>query len=200
MECPDESGAGIASNNNYMCNKFFVLIILMVFISCKKDAIPKPAAYLTLEYPVARYVQFEDDCPFEFEMNDVAIVKKKSGCNFEINYPKMKATLYLSYKAVNNDVKLLLKDAQKLTYEHVIKADNIIEQPYLNKDKRVFGMFYSVNGNAATNAQFYATDSTKHFLDCAVYFYAKPNFDSIFPATDYIKNDMRKLLETLKWK
>ncbi|MEY4085507.1 MAG: hypothetical protein RL074_1294, partial [Bacteroidota bacterium] len=52
----------------------------------------------------------------------------------------------------------------------------------------------------ATNAQFYATDSTKHFVTGSVYFYAKPNFDSIMPATSYIKNDMQRLLETLKWK
>jgi hypothetical protein len=37
-----------------------------------------------------------------------------------------------------------------------------------------------------TNSQFYATDSTKHFVQ-GTYFYAKPNFDSIMPATSYIK-------------
>ena len=60
-------------------------------------------------------------------------------------------------------------------------------------------MFYQVRGNAATNAQFYATDSTKHFVTGSVYFYAKPNFDSIMPAADYIKNDMQRLMETIQW-
>jgi hypothetical protein len=32
-----------------------------------------------------------------------------------------------------------------------------------------------------------------------VYFYAKPKFDSIMPAADYVKNDMQRLLETIKW-
>jgi hypothetical protein len=31
-------------------------------------------------------------------------------------------------------------------------------------------MFYQVDGNAATNSQFYATDSTKHFLTAAFTF------------------------------
>ena len=93
-----------------------------------------------------------------------------------------------------------MRDAQKLTYEHVIKADDIIEQPYINGDKKVYGMFYQVSGNAATNAQFYATDSVKHFVTGSVYFYAKPNFDSILPAESYLKNDMQRLLETIKWK
>jgi gliding motility-associated lipoprotein GldD len=101
---------------------------------------------------------------------------------------------------VNNNIKLLLQDAQKLTYEHVIKADDILEQPYINMEKRVFGMFYQVNGNAATNTQFYVTDSTKNFVTGSVYFYAKPNFDSIMPAASYIKNDVQNLMESLKWK
>jgi gliding motility-associated lipoprotein GldD len=94
----------------------------------------------------------------------------------------------------------LLRDAQKLTYEHVIKADDILEQPYINLEKRVFGMFYQVDGNAATNTQFYVTDSTKNFVTGSVYFYAKPNFDSIMPAASYIKNDVQNLIESLKWK
>jgi hypothetical protein len=53
----------------------------------------------------------------------------------------MKATIYLTYKPVNNNL-IALKDAQKLTFEHVIKADDILEQPYLNPEKKV-GCFTS---------------------------------------------------------
>jgi gliding motility-associated lipoprotein GldD len=112
----------------------------------------------------------------------------------------MKATIYLTYKPVNNNINKLLRDAQKLTYEHVIKADDILEQPFINPDNKVYGMFYQVDGNAATNSQFYVTDSIKHFVTGSVYFYAKPNFDSIMPAASYIKNDMQRLMETMKWK
>jgi gliding motility-associated lipoprotein GldD len=168
--------------------------------SCKDDVIPKPSGYLRLDYPMAKYADFENNCPFTFEMNADAFIKGEKDCGFTITYPKMKATIYLTYKPVNNNLIALLKDAQKLTFEHVIKADDILEQPYLNPEKKVYGMFYQVDGNAATNSQFYATDSTKHFLTAAVYFYAKPNFDSIMPAASYIKNDMQRLLETLKWK
>jgi len=34
----------------------------------------------------------------------------------------------------------------------------------------------------------------------SVYFYAKPNFDSILPAAQYLKEDMRRIMETLEWK
>ena len=171
-----------------------------VVFSCKNEVLPKPSGQLRLDYPVAEYVHFENACPFTFDINSIAIIKEKSDCNFTINYPKMKATIYLSYKPVNNNINLLLKDAQKLTYEHVIKADDILEQPFQNKNNKVYGMFYQVDGNAATNAQFYVTDSVKHFMDCSVYFYAKPNFDSVMPAASYIKNDMQKIMESLRWK
>lgn len=176
------------------------ILLVLTLISCKNDVLPKPASYLRLDYPEAKYVNFENNCPFAFEMNEDAIIKGEKECGFAITYPKMKATIYLTYKPVNGNIDKLLRDAQKLTYEHVIKADDILEQPYLNPQKKVYGMFYQVDGNAATNSQFYVTDSTKHFLIGSVYFYAKPNFDSIMPAASYVKNDMQRLMETLKWK
>ncbi|MFV8391601.1 gliding motility lipoprotein GldD [Flavobacterium sp. LB2P6] len=177
-----------------------IVIMSLLNFSCKDDVLPKPASYLRLDYPEAKYVNFENECPFTFEMNSDAIIKKDTNCGFTITYPKMKATIYLTYKPVTKNINELLRDAQKLTYEHVIKADDILEQPYLNPDKKVYGMFYQVEGNAATNSQFYATDSTKHFVTGSVYFYAKPNYDSIMPAASYVKNDMQRLMETLKWK
>jgi gliding motility-associated lipoprotein GldD len=175
-------------------------LVLSCVLGCRNDVLPKPASQLRLDYPVAEYAHFENECPFTFNMNEEAVIKQKSDCNFEINYPKMKATVYISYKTVNNNINVLLRDAQKLTYEHVIKADDILEQPFINSKNKVYGMFYQVDGNAATNAQFYVTDSVRHFIDCSVYFYAKPNFDSVMPAASYVKNDMQHLMESLRWK
>lgn len=187
-----------------MLKKSATLLVFFTFffsvVSCKNDVFPKPSSYLRLDYPEAEYVALKTNCPFEFDVNSHAVIKENEGCGYAITYPKMKATIYITYKPVNNNVKNLLRDAQKLTYEHVIKADDILEQPFINADKKVYGMFYQVDGNAATNSQFYATDSIKHFITGSVYFYAKPNFDSIMPAASYLKNDMQRLMETLKWK
>ena len=172
----------------------------VILASCKDDVLPKPKGQLRLEYKMPEYAAFSNQCPYEFNMNYDAVIKGKSDCSFEINYPKMKATIYLTYKPVNNNINDLLRDAQKLTYEHVIKADDIIEQPFINSGSKVYGMFYQIQGNAATNAQFYATDSVSHFVTASVYFYTKPNFDSILPAAAYVRDDMRRIMETLKWK
>ena len=179
---------------------FAIIVLLALAIGCKDDAIPKPASQLRLDYPVAKYANFSNHCPFEFEMNEDAIITEDKNCGFSIKYPKMKATIYLTYKTVDGNLNDLLRDAQKLTYEHVIKADDILEQPYINRDKKVYGMFYRVDGNAATNSLFYATDSIKHFVTGSIYFYAKPNYDSIMPAASYVKNDMQRIIETIKWK
>lgn len=170
--------------------------------SCGGDTLPKPKGYLRLDYPEANYVRYDGHgCPYSFAINSQSVTKDKGNCSMTIEYPKMKATIYINYKPVTgNNLESLLRDAQKLTYEHVIKADGIQEQPYINPLRRAYGMFYKVGGNAATNSQFYVTDSTRHFLTGSVYFYAKPNFDSIMPAASYIMNDMQEIMETVNWK
>ncbi|MEQ3661155.1 MAG: gliding motility lipoprotein GldD [Flavobacterium sp.] len=184
---------------NYL-HRLFLVTISFLFFSCEGESVPKPNCQLSLEYSNPEYDKLASKCNFEFDVNTLSKVSFKDNCGLEVNYPKMKATLYLTYKPVNNNIEKLLRDAQKLTYEHVIKADDILEQPFINFDNKVYGMFYEVGGNAATNIQFYVTDSTKNFVTGSLYFYAKPNFDSILPAASYIKADVRKIIETMKWK
>jgi gliding motility-associated lipoprotein GldD len=112
----------------------------------------------------------------------------------------MKGSIYINYKPVNGNLDKLLLDAQKLSYEHVVKADGIYEEPIVNEAYKVFGMYYEVKGNAASQSQFYATDSTKHFVTGSLYFYVKPNYDSILPAAVYLQKDIRKIIESLRWK
>lgn len=156
---------------------------------------------LRLDYPKPEYREINTDCPYSFSINTNAKITHQKNCGISINYPNMKATLYLSYQKVrNNNIDSLLRDAQKLVDEHNRKANSIPEQPFINPDHKVYGMFYMINGNAASQAEFYATDSINHFLNGALYFDAKPNFDSIYPAVVYLREDIRKLMETITWK
>ncbi|GLB53933.1 gliding motility lipoprotein GldD [Neptunitalea chrysea] len=169
-------------------------------VSCE-DTLPKPNAMLRLEYPTAKYeTYYKDGCGYVFDKNDYSYVKEKNGCSVDLVYPEMKGTIYLSYRTVNGDIKKILTDVQKLTYEHVVKADNIIEQPYVNPEKRKFGMFYEVDGNAASQSQFYLTDSVSHFIMGSIYFDSRPNYDSILPAAVYLKDDVRRIMESLEWR
>ena len=177
-----------------------VLLVSLLFISgCQDEVLPKPKAMLRLDFPDAKYSKSITD-KFVFGQNEISTIKAQNKTGLTLDYPTMKGSIYLTYKPVNDDLNTLLRDAQKLSYEHVVKADNIIEQPFINDDKRVYGMFYEVTGNAASQSQFYATDSINHFVTGSLYFYAKPNYDSILPAAIYLQNDIRKIMESLEWK
>ncbi|WP_223032597.1 gliding motility lipoprotein GldD [Hanstruepera marina] len=184
------------------------LIVLLV-LSCANETLPKPSAYLRLEYPEAQYKTFDTGFPFTFEKNELAkeikarTLSVDSGSyGIDLVYPDLKGTIYLTYKPVNNNERLisLLKDAQGFTQEHTLKADAISEQVFESKEKKVYGMFYEVGGNAASQSQFYLTDSINHFLTGSLYFYAKPNYDSILPAAYYLQKDIKHIMETVKWK
>lgn len=177
-----------------------VFLILTILTSCKDEVVVKPSAKLRLEYPNPEYKIVDSNCGFTFSMNDFAKLNKRPNCGINIDYPKMNATIYLTYQNVRtNNLDSLLRDAQKLAYEHTIKANGIPEQPFVNPDKKVYGMFYSINGNAAAQAEFYVTDSTNHFLNGALYFNAKPNYDSIYPAAEYLREDIRLIMESVEW-
>ena len=183
------------------------LIFITLFgslISCGDEAQPKPDAYLALEYPSAVYSDYpNENCPYSFEKNRIAVVTPSrvgNECWINLEYPDLKGTIFITYQRVRNNLDSLLTDAQKLPLQHTIKADAIEGSVYTNDFHRTYGMFYQVSGNAASQAQFYLTDSLNHFLTGSVYFEAQPNFDSILPAAAYLKNDIRHLMETVEWK
>ncbi|TBN03318.1 gliding motility lipoprotein GldD [Hyunsoonleella flava] len=192
--------------------KFGVLLILLLMMaSCgNEDYVPKPKAFLRLDYPKASYkMQRLSKMPVAFEVsslvNDLKVKPLQSttesyGANLE--YKPLKATLFLTYKAIDGSEKNLndfLKDAQKLTLEHTKKADEIPVYPYENKARKVYGMLSEVKGDAASPAQFYVTDSVNHFLTGSLYFRVKPNYDSILPAANYLQKDIQRIMETIEW-
>lgn len=177
-----------------------LLIPALLALACGEEPLPKPRAMLRLDYPPQAYRLYEDACPFEFEYSQLARLESKEDCSMVLQYPAMKGSIFLTYKPVEGNLKELLSDAQKLAYEHVIKADAIPEQEFVNKDRKVYGMFYEVTGDAASQSQFYVTDSTRHFVTGSLYFYAKPNYDSILPAAAYLQRDIRRIMESLSWK
>ncbi len=191
-------------------SRYLILFLVIAFMSCEEDYKPKPKAFLRLDYPNTKYVKANLDVPFSFETNLVAskLSSKKMAATTEsygvnIEYNDLKGTIFLTYKAINGDKKNLnafLRDAQKFTLEHTKKADEIPVTPYQNADRKVYGVLSEVKGNVASPAQFYVTDSVNHFLTGSLYFYVRPNYDSILPAANYLQKDMMHLMETIRWK
>ncbi len=174
------------------------------FVSCNKnDEVAKPLGQVRLEYPKQTYVQFNENVPYTFQYSSFAkpVVGKKLN-SFNIVYPKMKATIYLTYFPVNseNDLITQIKESERFVQDQTVKASFISPQEFSFPTKRVFGTLYELGGESAINIQFHSTDSTRNFLSGSVYFKTQPKPDSLAPAVNYIKADVKKLLETLEWK
>ncbi|MDR9401014.1 MAG: gliding motility lipoprotein GldD [Psychroflexus sp.] len=174
---------------------------LLIFSCQEKNNQPKPKAFLALDYQTAKYKSLELECPYQFKINQSIAVRKigQNTCDIKLIYPRKKASVFISYKSIDNNLKKLLVDAQKIPTKHQIKADAISVDVYENEKRKIYGNFYKVAGNAASQAQFYVTDSINHFLTASLYFNAVPNYDSVYPASEYIIKDMKKMMESMKW-
>ena len=162
--------------------------------------LPKPKAQLNLNYPEAAYGTIENSCPYLFDINKNATFSLLNNCESKIVYPSMQATIYLSYRPIENNLASLLADAYQMPSKHIIKASSIPEKVFINPENKAYGTLFRIVGEAASQAQFFLTDILDHFLVGSLYFYSRPNYDSILPAARYIEKDMVKLMETLKWK
>ena len=121
-------------------------------------------------------------------------------CWYNVEWTKYKGTLYLSHKEVNNNLAKFINDSQTLSMKHIVKASGMQEEEINVPSKKVYGFYTYVKGNAASAVQFYLTDSSKHFIRGALYFYAIPNPDSIAPVLSFVEEDVKHLVSTFSWK
>lgn len=191
-----------------MCKiTFLTLISIFLFFGCKHDFQPKPRGYFRINLPEHNYQAFDSaGCPFTFKIPVYGVIKPDLDANagpwwMNLEFPEMNAILHLSYKRITNDTILygLIEDCHKLTYKHISRAEDIIENEITNKNG-ASGMVYELNGETASGMNFYMTDSTKHFLRGALYFNAKTVPDSLAPALNFLKKDVETLISSLRWR
>ena len=177
----------------------FVMAVFITFLSCEDNVLPKPKAMLRLEYsrPVGADV---DTDHYTFNYNKNAILKNTKEGSLTMYYPEMNAAIFLTYKKIDNDLTKLITDAERRSYEHAAKADGIRPRVFENELEEVYGTFFEVSGDAASQAQFYVTDSVNHFVSGSLYFEVRPNYDSIYPAAVYLQQDIAHIMETIRWK
>ncbi len=182
--------------------KASLLVILPIGFACSNEKfVPKPRGYFRIELPAKQYELLQTDCPFTFEKNIHALWENKTPpCWGDLYYPSIKVRLQLTYKSVRKTgLNSLLEDGHNLAYKHVIKADGIQEKLFVNPERKIYGILYKIQGEAATSTQFFMTDSTEHFLRGVLHFYAEPNEDSLKPANEFMYSEVVYLIETLQW-
>lgn len=180
-------------------------VISYLLIGCGNAGTPKPRGYFRIDFPDKKYRTYDSICPFSFEYPVYCEVvkdrdKNAEPCFMNIESEHFNSTIHLSYKDINKNLATLIDDAHTLAYKHTIKADAIDEKPISDSKRKVFGLLYDIQGNAASPLQFYVTDSSRHFLRGSLYFNVPPDKDSLAPAINFFRKDILHLIETLKWK
>jgi len=203
-----------------------VLLFLGAFIlSCNSDYTPKPRSYFKIDLPKRAYKEFnEQGYPYAFEYPVYANITKEEDSTgnspywLNVNFDQFQGRIYLSYKSVNgssvykiktptgykdsvvaNSFESLREEAYKMTYKHTIKASGIVDSAFATENGST-GVYFYVAGEAATSKQFYVSDTARHFLRGALYFEASPNADSISVVSDFLEEDIKHLIRTLRWK
>lgn len=180
------------------------LVVAMITVACgaeNEDYTPKPRGFFRIDLPAQEYSTLDLNCPFSFEINRHAKWDpKRQECWGDVYYPELQARLQLTYKSVDSSNRdQLLEEGRELAYKHTVMADGIDEKLYNRPEDKVSGLLYVIEGDAASNLQFFMTDSTQHFLRGVLYFYAEPNADSLRPVNQFMREEVAHLIETLEW-
>ena len=190
---------------NSLIKLFFVCII---FSSCNDPApVPKPPTYLNINFPDHSYTYVKGDCPYEFKLASLYNYKTIENSNFnsciqEINLGPLNGSLYLYYIALpsKDSLEEIINFANDKVDEHKIIADKIEFVQIIDPKNSVFGTFFELKGNVATNFQFYLTDSSQNFVRGEVLLNCRPNYDSLRPSLDYLKVDLLEMVHNFKWR
>lgn len=190
--------------------KFFLFIsfISLSFLSCSgPNYSPKPNGYFRIEFPEKEYQVFNDNSNFQFEYPKYAKMYADSSRDatkdwYNLAFPQFNARLHISYTPIKSiqEFNQLTEDSRKLAFKHTIKATGIDEGLIKNPENKVYGIYYTIAGNTASSLQFHLTDSNKNYLRAALYFNEKPRQDSIQPVIDFLREDIDKMIRSLKWK
>jgi len=194
-----------------MKHKYCLYLVFAFLFSCNNTQTPKPRGFFRIDFPHKEYRFTNINAPYKFSVPVYSSItpdpdnpEKKNWINVTI--PQNKAEVHISYYNLRenhncNELFLykLMEETRTLAYKHSVKANAIKEQLFINKEKKVYGTVYKIEGNAASPFQFFLTDSINHFIRGALYIRATPDIDSLKPVIDFLEKDIIRLIETTTW-
>lgn len=180
------------------------LVLLIIAASCAEPNLPKQHSYPFIKFPEHKYVNWEiQGVPYTFEKPEYSVIVADTGSSFwyNLNFTPFDATLYLSYKTFNSILEFdsLINDTRNLVYKHTIKASDIPETELKDSSGNT-GILYEIQGETATSCNFYLSDNKSKFFRGALYFNNYTTIDSVGPVIDFIKEDIRHLIKTFRFK
>ena len=173
------------------------------------DYTPKPPTFYRITMPEKDYVVMDTAIlPFTFEYPTYSALKIKRNEKdikwFDIVFPQFNGTVFISYKSLDEDKRTISAEtdtAHQMVAMHYNMASGVHEQGYTDVDNDVYANTYTLKGKSiASTYQFWATDSTRHFIRGAFYINGNPNYDSLQPVYEFIHKDIIHFIESIRWR
>lgn len=186
-------------------NLFFILSLIVLFAACRGEAVPKPRGYFRVTLPEHSYSPFASECDIAMDVPNYAKIEifkdkiSEDSCWFNIQIPRFKATIYCTYFKVNGNLESLIGDSYAFAAKHEMKATALKRTLIHDQENKLNGIIYDIEGEAASQAQFFLTDSTTHFFRGSLYFNNKPNPDSIAPVLEFVRKDIDHMVRSVRW-
>lgn len=189
-----------------------IVILSLSLFSCNSDySVGKKKGYFRISFPEKKYQLFDQPgYPYTFEypvyanvIRDTTFFEDKAGDWWiNIDIPRFEGRIHVSYKPINaeNSFDSLVSDGFKMAFKQHVDVSTGINDSLMQTPNGVEGIYFSLGGNTATANQFFLTDSVRHFLRGALYFNAAPNADSLGIVNDFLKQDLKHLINTLRWR
>jgi len=186
---------------------FALCLVIMALFSCQRSYVPKPNSYYRIDFPDKEYQLYDSICPLTFEYPVYGTLThltppSSDSCWLNIIFPRYKGTIHLTYRKVDNDFDQLIENEWDIVYKKIAQKADAVEEKliYNNSEENVYGTMYDISGNAASHVLFFVTDSVKNWLRGSLYFYARPNQDSLAPVVAFFREDIIVLMESVRWK
>lgn len=185
--------------------KFIIVVFSFFMIACSSsDYYPKPQGFNHIELPEHKYQTTAEKYPYSFEYSQYAdLTDDVTGFHkdywIKLNYPKFNFNINFTYYPIDSNLNTLINDAYRLANNHDVKAYAIEPETFINNDGNTV-TYIRLEGDVPSTFQFFTHDSTSHFLRGALYYPNAKKNDSLAPVSEYIVDDIKHLLNTLKWK
>tara|TARA_B100001142_G_scaffold318564_1_gene360844 strand:- start:1884 stop:2471 length:588 start_codon:yes stop_codon:yes gene_type:complete len=188
--------------------KLLRLVSLLLLLTCNDNYLPKPNAFLSLDYPLTNYndVKFyPKDVSLQYN-SAVSSIESINNSNTliskRINYKEHNASILIDLHEINNNMDLsrILNELNDFTNIHLKKKNSVINvQEYKNESQRLYASIIKIKGDVTSPYQFYITDSLKNMITASVRYNKSIKYDSVLPSLKYIEKDIYHLIETLTW-
>lgn len=180
-----------------------LMLVMVAGCSAPLDESPRPKGWPRIDLPAHTYQEFSNEvCPFTFEFPAIGEVErsKPDSCWMDLYFPDFNCRWHITYRHIPGSGKTLEQhneEYRKLVFKHIRKVSQIKELPLQVPGGS--GIFYELYGTVGVPAQLFLTDST-HIFMASFYFDTAVRNDSLEPVINFMKDDMKHLAASLKWK